>query len=286
MFFLRGCNVESGQPQIKVYKALTIAGSDSGGGAGIQADLKTFAALGVYGASVITALTAQNTLGVQGVYEIAPEFIALQIESVMSDIGAHAAKTGMLFSSAVIETVSQSLQKFGPGKLVVDPVMYAKSGDALLLPQAVTVLREKILPLAYLVTPNIPEAEALAGFPIKDEPSAREAARRISALGAKNVLIKGGHLGGERSVDLLYHAGDFLRFDAPRLSTKNSHGTGCTLSAAITALLAREFSLVEAIARAKKYLTGALEAAPSIGGGHSPVAHFYRLQETILNKSI
>lgn len=273
--------MSNSNPHSPVYKALTIAGSDSGGGAGIQADLKTFAALGVYGSSVITALTAQNTVGVQGIYEVAPAFVAQQIESVMSDIGADAAKTGMLFNDPVIEAVSHALGRFGLVKLVVDPVMYAKSGHALLLPKAVAVVREKILPLAYLVTPNVPEAEALAGIKIENERDIREVARRIMDLGAKNVLIKGGHLSGDRSPDYLFEGDNLQVLDAPRILTKNSHGTGCTLSAAITALLARKFTLVEAVAGAKEYLTGALVAAPSIGAGHSPVAHFYHLQDTI-----
>ncbi|MDB5079724.1 MAG: bifunctional hydroxymethylpyrimidine kinase/phosphomethylpyrimidine kinase [Chloroflexi bacterium] len=278
--------MENLQASAPVYKALTIAGSDSGGGAGIQADLKTFSALGAYGASVITALTAQNTLGVQGIYEVSPEFVYQQIESVMCDIGTDAAKTGMLFNAAVIEAVSQALRRFGPQKLVVDPVMYAKSGHALLLPEAVSAMCEKIMPLAYLVTPNIPEAEALAGMKIENEPDIHEAARRIKGLGARNVLIKGGHLAGETSPDFLFEDESFKVLEAPRLPTKNSHGTGCTLSAAITALLARNFSLGDAVTGAKEYLTGALAAAPTIGAGHSPVAHFYRLQETIFNRNI
>jgi hydroxymethylpyrimidine/phosphomethylpyrimidine kinase len=278
--------MSSSKVNVPVYKALTIAGSDSGGGAGIQADLKTFAALGVHGSSVITALTAQNTLGVQGIFEVAPAFVARQIESVMSDIGAGAAKTGMLFNAPVIEAVNQALKVYGPAKLVVDPVMYAKSGHALLLPEAVSALRNNILPLAYLVTPNLPEAEALAEIKISNEQDICEAARRIINLGARNVLIKGGHLTGDRSPDFLFDGESFRILDAPRLSTRNSHGTGCTLSAAITALLARKFSLTEAVMGAKEYLTGALAAAPPIGAGHSPVAHFYRLQEVIFSQNL
>jgi hydroxymethylpyrimidine/phosphomethylpyrimidine kinase len=278
--------MSSSKVNVPVYKALTIAGSDSGGGAGIQADLKTFAALGVHGSSVITALTAQNTLGVQGIFEVAPAFVARQIESVMSDIGAGAAKTGMLFNAPVIEAVNQALKVYGPAKLVVDPVMYAKSGHALLLPEAVSALRNNILPLAYLVTPNLPEAEALAEIKISNEQDICEAARRIINLGARNVLIKGGHLTGDRSPDFLFDGESFRILDAPRLSTRNSHGTGCTLSAAITALLARKFSLTEAVMGAKEYLTGALAAAPAIGAGHSSVAHFYRLQEVIFNQNL
>lgn len=264
-----------------IYKALTIAGSDSGGGAGIQADLKTFAALGAYGSSVITALTAQNTLGVQGVYEVSAEFVGQQLDSVLSDIGAAAVKTGMLFNAPIIEIVATKVTQYGLAKLVVDPVMYAKSGDALLLPQAMEALRVRLLPLAYLVTPNLPEAEAIASLKINDETSMQEAARRIIALGAKNVLIKGGHLSGERSPDLLFDGQNFTTFDAPRLATQNSHGTGCTLSAAITAFLARGKTLPEAIGAAKAYLTEALKQAVSIGGGQSPVAHFQHLQQAI-----
>ncbi len=266
----------------QISKALTIAGSDSGGGAGIQADLKTFAAMGVYGATVITALTAQNTLGVQGVYQVTPDFVAQQLESVLSDIGADAVKTGMLFNRAIIEVVTQAVSRYSLDKLVVDPVMYAKSGDALLLPEAIAALSSRLLPLAYLVTPNIPEAEAISGMKIQSEDDLPEIARRINALGARNVLIKGGHLSGERSPDLLFDGREFTRFDAPRLVTKNSHGTGCTLSASITALLARGIALPNAIAEAKDYLSGALDAARSIGAGHSPVAHFYRLNPAVL----
>lgn len=265
-----------------VYKALTIAGSDSGGGAGIQADLKTFAAMGAYGSSVLTALTAQNTLGVQAVYEVSAQFVGQQLDSVLSDIGADAAKTGMLFNAAIIETVAAKVQQYQLSKLVVDPVMYAKSGDALLLPEAMEALRTRLLPLAWLVTPNIPEAEAIAGRKINRPDDLPEVACRISALGPRYVLIKGGHLSGETSPDLLYDGRDFTTFEARRIETKNSHGTGCTLSAAITALLARGKPLAESIETAKTYLTNALKNAVAIGSGHSPVAHFYHLQPTIL----
>ncbi|HEX2914004.1 MAG TPA: bifunctional hydroxymethylpyrimidine kinase/phosphomethylpyrimidine kinase [Chloroflexia bacterium] len=268
-------------PGNKIYKALTIAGSDSGGGAGIQADLKTFSALGAYGSSVITALTAQNTVGVQAVFQVLPEFVAQQLDSVLSDIGTDAAKTGMLFNAAIISTVSEKVKQYRLEKLVVDPVMVAKSGDRLLLPEAVKALQEQLLPLSYLVTPNIPEAEVLAGITINSEEQIREGARRIHALGVRHVLIKGGHLSGERSPDLLFDGKSFAIFDGLRVPTQHSHGTGCTLSAAITALLARGFSISEAIAEAKAYLTGALQAALPIGSGHSPVAHFHHLQAVI-----
>jgi len=209
----------------RVPKALTIAGSDSGGGAGIQADLKTFAALGVYGASVLTAITAQNTRGVTAIYEIPPDVVAAQIRAVLDDIGADAVKTGMLSSSAIIGAVAGELRRHGVERLVVDPVMVAKSGDHLLRPEAVHALREELLPLAYVVTPNLPEAEVLAGAPLQDEAAIRDAARRIQGMGARHVVIKGGHRSGP-PVDLLFDGRDFREFSAPRVETPHTHGTG------------------------------------------------------------
>ena len=208
-----------------VSKALTIAGSDSGGGAGIQADLKTFAALGVYGASVLTAITAQNTCGVTAIHEVPPDVVAAQIRAVLDDIGADAVKTGMLSSSAIIGTVAAELRRYGVGRLVVDPVMVAKSGDRLLQPEAVQSLREELLPLAYVVTPNLPEAAVLAGLPLADDAGLREAARRIQAMGARHVVIKGGHRPGP-PVDLLFDGRDFHEFSAERVDTPHTHGTG------------------------------------------------------------
>ncbi|HET8630547.1 MAG TPA: bifunctional hydroxymethylpyrimidine kinase/phosphomethylpyrimidine kinase [Thermomicrobiales bacterium] len=258
-----------------MYKALTIAGSDSGGGAGIQADLKTFAALGVYGSSVLTAITAQNTLGVTAVHEIPTAVIAAQLDAVLGDIGADAAKTGMLSSSAIIETVAAGVARHGIRKLVVDPVMIAKSGDRLLREDAVAALRERLLPLALVVTPNIPEAETLAGLTIASEADRDEAARRIAAYGPRYVVIKGGHAPGG-PVDYLYDGARATPIDAgPRVVTENTHGTGCTFSAAIAAGLARGLGVEEAVRAAKAYITAALRASYRVGAGHSPVHHFH-----------
>ena len=260
---------------ITISKALTIAGSDSGGGAGIQADLKTFAALGVYGSSVLTAITAQNTLGVTAVHEIPTEIIAAQFDAVLSDIGADAAKTGMLSSSAIIATVADGVRRHGLTKLVVDPVMVAKSGDRLLREDAVAALRERLLPLALVVTPNIPEAETLAGITIRTDGDRREAARRIGDLGPRYVVVKGGHAPGD-PVDFLYDGSRIVPIGAgPRIDTPNTHGTGCTFSAAIAAGLARGLAVEEAVRAAKEYLTEALRASYRIGAGHSPVHHFH-----------
>ena len=255
-------------------KAFTIAGSDSGGGAGIQADLKTFAALGVYGSSAITALTAQNTLGVQGVYPVDPEFVGQQIDSVMSDIGAHAAKTGMLFSAEIIQVVVERVRRWGIEHLVVDPVMVAKSGDRLLREDAIDALKRELLPLAYIITPNLGEASVLAGFEVHDKPTMEQAARAIHALGARIVVVKGGHL-ADCADDLVYDGASMRWLPAEHIDTPHTHGTGCTFSAAIAALLAKGHEPLEAIARAKDYLTAALRAAQPIGAGHSPVNHFY-----------
>ena len=255
-------------------KALTIAGSDSGGGAGIQADLKTFAALGVYGSSAITALTAQNTLGVQGVYPVDPEFVGQQIDSVMSDIGAHAAKTGMLFSAEIIQVVAERVRRWGIERLVVDPVMVAKSGDRLLREDAIDALWRELLPLAHIITPNLGEASVLAGFEVRDKPTMEQAARVIHALGARIVVVKGGHL-ADCADDLVYDGASMRWLPAEHIDTPHTHGTGCTFSAAIAALLAQGHEPLEAIARAKDYLTAALRAAQPIGAGHSPVNHFY-----------
>jgi len=258
-----------------VFKALTIAGSDSGGGAGIQADLKTFAALGVYGSSVITAITAQNTVGVTAVHDIPPAIVTAQLDAVLSDIGANAAKTGMLSSAPIIGAVAAAVRRHGLTKLVVDPVMVAKSGDRLLREEAVAALRAELLPLALIVTPNIPEAETLAGMTIANDDDRREAARRIAAYGPRFVIIKGGHAEGD-PVDLLFDGRDFVSIGAgPRIDTPNTHGTGCTFAAAITAGLARGLAPEAATREAKGYLTAALQASYRIGAGHSPVNHFF-----------
>jgi hydroxymethylpyrimidine/phosphomethylpyrimidine kinase len=257
-------------------RALTIAGSDSGGGAGIQADLKTFGAFGVYGASAITAITAQNTLGVRAIHEVPPDVVAAQIDAVLEDIGADSVKTGMLSSAPIIEAVADRLRAHSVAALVVDPVMVAKSGDALLRPEAVQALMELILPLAAVVTPNAPEATVLSGIEVKDADSAREAARRIHALGPVVVIVKGGHLDGESSDDLLFDGRSFEVLSGRRIETRHTHGTGCTFSAAIAACLARGMSPLEAAREARAFLQGAIEHAEPLGAGHGPVNHLWR----------
>jgi hydroxymethylpyrimidine/phosphomethylpyrimidine kinase len=255
---------------------MTIAGSDSGGGAGIQADLKTFAAHGVYGTSVLTAVTAQNTVEVLAIAEVPEEVITLEIDGVMGDIGTDAAKTGMLSSPSIIETVADRIEAWGITNLVVDPVMVAKSGDRLLQANAVATLRARLLPLARVVTPNIPEAEVLADMTIDSEEAMREAARRIHAHGPSIVVVKGGHSEGAPS-DLVFDGAAIVVLDGERIETRNTHGTGCTFSAAITANLALGLEPLEAIERAKLFITEALRNSYSIGAGHSPVNHFYAL---------
>ena len=257
-------------------RALSIAGSDSGGGAGIQADLKTFAALDVYGTSVVTAITAQNTVGVRAVHDVPPETVAAQIDAVLEDIGADAAKTGMLSSAAIIGVVVERLRAHRLTRLVVDPVMVAKSGDRLLREDAVAALRDLLLPLAAVVTPNAPEASILAGLEVVDDASAREAARRIHAFGSGLVIVKGGHLGGARSDDVAFDGDSFEVLSAPRIDTSHTHGTGCTFSAAIAAELARGRSPLEAARAAKTFLHGAIEHAEPLGSGHGPLNHFWR----------
>jgi hydroxymethylpyrimidine/phosphomethylpyrimidine kinase len=256
-----------------IPKALTIAGSDSGGGAGIQADLKTFSAFRVFGMSVITAVTAQNSLGVQGVENLPPAFVALQLRSVLSDFGAGAAKCGMLSTAPIIEAVAATLADDPVEKLVVDPVMVAKSGDALLQPDARQALIERVLPLALVVTPNLPEAESLAGIPVVSRPDMEEAARRIHRLGPRYVLVKGGHLKGD-AIDLLWNGKAFTAFRAPRIDSGNTHGTGCTLSAAIAAGLARGQAIGDAIRDAKAYVTRAIREGFAAGRGVGQLRHF------------
>jgi hydroxymethylpyrimidine/phosphomethylpyrimidine kinase len=254
--------------------ALTIAGSDSGAGAGIQADLKTFAALGVYGLTVITAITAQNTAGVRAVQEVDPDVIRAQLDAVAEDFSIGALKTGMLSSAAIIEAVAAGIQRHRLGPLVVDPVMVAKSGDRLLREDAIDALRRRLLPLAAVVTPNIPEAEVLTGRPIRTRDDRVAAARGIMELGAHAVVIKGGHSDDDPIVDLLVD-GDLLReYPAPRIATTSTHGTGCTFSAAITAGLAKGLDLQHAVAEARDYVSRALATAPGLGHGHGPLNHF------------
>jgi hydroxymethylpyrimidine/phosphomethylpyrimidine kinase len=255
-------------------RVLIVAGSDSGGGAGIQADIKAVTAMNGFAATAITALTAQNTKGVHGVVPVDPAFIAQQIEVVLTDIGADALKTGMLHSAEVIATVATSFMKHATGvPLVVDPVMVAKGGHRLLLSDAEAALRDLLLPMAALLTPNLPEAEVLVGFPVRVEADMRRAAEKLAALGARAVLMKGGHLEGERVVDLLFHDGRLDRFEDARIASRNTHGTGCTLASAIAAGLAQKMSLRDAVVRARNYVRRAIETAPGFGRGHGPLNH-------------
>jgi hydroxymethylpyrimidine/phosphomethylpyrimidine kinase len=256
-----------------VPRALTIAGSDSGGGAGIQADLKTFSAFRVFGSSVLTAVTAQNSVGVHGVVNLPPAFVARQLDAVLEDLGADAAKTGMLSTQAIIEAVAERLRAHGPRRLVVDPVMVAKSGDPLLEPDARRALVEALLPLALVVTPNLHEAAVLAGQPVETEADMEAAARRIHALGPAWVLVKGGHLAGD-AVDLLFDGRALTRLAAPRIPTPHTHGTGCTYSAAIAAGLARGAEVPAAVAEAKRYVTAAIREGVALGRGVGSLRHF------------
>jgi hydroxymethylpyrimidine/phosphomethylpyrimidine kinase len=263
-----------------IANALTIAGSDSGGGAGIQADLKTFSALGVYGASVVTALTAQNTRGVRAIHDVPPEFVAAQIDTVLDDIRIDAIKIGMLNRAEVIETVAAALERHRARCAVLDPVMVAKSGVRLLHADAMTTLRRRLLPLATVITPNLPEAGVLLDEPSPtDESEMIAACKRLAELGPRFVLLKGGHLDTTQSVDVLYDGKHVVRLPTARVSTRNTHGTGCTLASAIAAYLARGLEVPEAVARAKDYVTAALRAADAltVGKGQGPVHHFHAL---------
>ena len=257
---------------------LTVAGSDSGGGAGIQADLKTIALLGSYGASVITALTAQNTLGVTGIHPSPAEFVAAQLDAVLADIPVDVVKTGMLFSADIINVVVDRLSFFGKKILVVDPVMIAKGGSNLIDSQAVDALKARLLPMTYLLTPNIPEAETLTGIRIVTAADMQQAARILHEAGVRNVLIKGGHSDSLEAADLLFDGSSFRRFVSPRINTANTHGTGCTLSAAIASFLAQGNPLPEAVRKAKKFITEAIRLAQPLGKGHGPVNHFLAAQ--------
>ena len=262
-----------------VPRALTIAGSDSGGGAGIQADLKTFAALRVYGMSAITSVTAQNTCGVEGVYDVPADVVAKQIDMVAQDIGVDAAKTGMLSNADIVHAVADAVKRNGIEKLVVDPVMVAKSGDTLLQTAARDALVREMLPLAYVLTPNIPEAEALTGLRVANLEDMQEAARALHAKGPRYVVVKGGHLAGAEAVDLLFDGASFQTFSSARIDTKNTHGTGCTFSAAIAGLLAKGFDVVASVEGAKAYLTKAIRHALPLGKGHGPLMHHWMAQD-------
>ena len=258
--------------------AVTIAGSDSGGGAGIQADLKTFSALGVYGASVIAALTAQNTKGVAGIHDVPPEFVTAQIDAVFSDLAVDAVKIGMLSNPRTIAAVAAGLTKYRQEKIVLDPVMVAASGDRLLVPEAIDTLRRDLLPRAMLITPNLPEAAALLEGPVaQTEAEMCAQGEKLLELGARAVLIKGGHGQGAESVDFLIAPQAVVRLASERIATRNTHGTGCTLSSAIAAGLARGLALADAARQAKAYVTAAIAASDTlaIGHGHGPVHHFH-----------
>jgi hydroxymethylpyrimidine/phosphomethylpyrimidine kinase len=256
--------------------ALTIAGSDSGGGAGIQADLKTFAALGVYGTSAITAVTAQNTRGVTGWEAVSTELVIAQIEAVAADLPPQAVKTGMLANAAIVEAVAAAIQALDLPNLVVDPVMIAKGGDPLVAEDAVATIRTELLHLAEVVTPNAPEAEVLSGLRIRTVNDMREAARRIRGLGPRVVVVKGGHVdSGAEAVDVVCTPASEFELRGPRVDTPHTHGTGCTFASAIAAHLARGAAAEEAIRAARTYLEGAIRHAPGIGSGHGPLGHFW-----------
>jgi hydroxymethylpyrimidine/phosphomethylpyrimidine kinase len=262
---------------VKPPVALTIAGSDSGGGAGIQADLKTFAAFGVHGTSALTAITAQNTLGVTDIMELPPALVRAQIEAVMLDIGAQAAKTGMLSSAGIIEVVANAIKHFNITNLVVDPVMVAKGGARLLRDDAVDALRLRLLPLAAIVTPNLPEAEVLLGRPIRTLDERRQAARDLVALGARAAVVKGGHTDEQQAIDHYFDGTELVELQSPRIATGNTHGSGCVFSAAIAADLARGSDSLAAVLLAKEFITGAIERSLEVGRGHGPVNPLFRI---------
>ncbi|WP_411333023.1 bifunctional hydroxymethylpyrimidine kinase/phosphomethylpyrimidine kinase [Metabacillus indicus] len=260
---------------MSVARALTIAGSDSGGGAGIQADLKTFQELRAFGMSAITAVTAQNTLGVHGVFPLPAEAVVKQIEAIGSDLGTDALKTGMLFSSEIIEAVSAQIKRFGWEKVVVDPVMIAKGGASLLQQEAIDSLINHLLPLALVVTPNIPEAEVLSGIKIETIEDRKRAAEKLHAFGAEYVVIKGGHAEEtEQVIDMLYDGNNFFYYENKRIETKNTHGTGCTFAAAITAELAKGSSVQHAVQLAADFIHAAIKDDLRLGNGHGPTNHW------------
>ncbi len=265
---------------IRTYcRVLTIAGSDSGGGAGIQADLKTFSALGCYGMTAITALTAQNTQGVAGIHAVPPSFAAQQLEAVFTDIGADAVKIGMLYSAELIEVVAEQLVKHGARNIVLDPVMVAQSGDRLLRDDAVEALKSHLMPLASVATPNLPEAAVLLGSDAVTDQELASIARELAAFGSRSVLVKGGHKDGRDSTDMLYLTEEdrLVVLEGERIDTRNNHGTGCTLSSAIAAFLARGNHIETAAQQAKEYITRAIQAGAAyrLGSGHGPVHHFF-----------
>ncbi|MFH1943311.1 MAG: bifunctional hydroxymethylpyrimidine kinase/phosphomethylpyrimidine kinase [bacterium] len=256
-----------------IKRVLTIAGSDSSGGAGIQADLKTFHVFGVYGMSVVTAVTAQNSVSMNGVEGVSAGLVGLQFESVLTDIGIDGIKTGMLHSAEIVQVVAEKLRESRIPFVVVDPIMAAKDGNMLLERRGVDIMREALIPVATLVTPNIPEAEILCGMPVRSVEEMKDAARKIHDMGCGAVILKGGHLAGD-AIDVLFDGADFFRFTARRIDTKNTHGTGCTYSAAIVANLVKGKSLPEAVRISKKFVTDAIEHSFSLGKGHGPLNHF------------
>jgi hydroxymethylpyrimidine/phosphomethylpyrimidine kinase len=264
----------------KYRRVLTIAGSDSGGGAGIQADLKTFAANGCYGFSVLTALTAQNTQGVTAIHAVPANFVEAQMDAVLTDIGADAIKIGMLFSAELIEVVARRLKKHGTSNVVLDPVMVAQSGDKLLQDNAIAAIKEHLIPLADIITPNVPEAEVFLGRKIDDTSCMAEAARDLARFGCQSVLVKGGHLAENCSTDFLYMTpkNRLIEYTAEQVDTINNHGTGCTLSSAIAAQLAHGYDIQTAVGKAKDYITAAIKTGAHyvLGKGNGPVHHFYK----------
>jgi hydroxymethylpyrimidine/phosphomethylpyrimidine kinase len=259
--------------------ALTIAGSDSGGGAGAQADLKTFLACRVHGMSAITAVTVQNSVGVTGFYELPPHAVAEQIESVATDIGVSAAKTGMLASAPIMQAVAETVTRLGIAPFVVDPVAASQHGDPLLRPDALVALRELILPLATLVTPNLGEVKLLTGIEVQTRADMDDAARALHRLGPRNVLVKGGHLPGDVAVDVLYDGSTFLEFTSRRYATQHTHGSGDTLAAAITSGLAHGLALADAVRSGKAFIASAIEGSFPLGAGLGPVGHFWRVRD-------
>ena len=259
--------------------ALTIAGSDSGGGAGAQADLKTFLACGVHGMSAITAVTVQNSLGVTGFYELPPHAVAEQIESVATDIGVGAAKTGMLASAEIMAAVAEAVRRLGIAPFVVDPVAASQHGDPLLRPDAIETLREVIIPLATLITPNLGEVRLLTGIDVHAHAEMADAAKALHDLGPAWVLVKGGHLPGGDALDLLYDGSTFLELRSPRLGTAHTHGSGDTLAAAITAGLARGLDMPDAVRQGKRFISRAVEDSFPLGAGLGPVGHFWRIRD-------
>jgi len=257
-----------------MLRLLTIAGSDSGGGAGIQADLKTFAALGAFGMSAVTAVTAQNTRGVEGIWDLPPEAVGRQILAVANDIGVDAVKIGMVHTAAIVYAVAAALDRLGPLPVVLDPVMRAKGGHPLIEPEAEQAIRAELLPRATVVTPNAPEAEALTGLRVRSRDEQTEAAQRLCALGCRWALVKGGHLDGPDVVDIL-HGPEPRVYRHPRIDTPHTHGTGCTLSSAIAVGLARGLGVPEAVELAEAYLAGAIRHAPGLGSGHGPLHHYW-----------